>query len=259
MERGAAASWAMMPVGNSALGKLRENGLVTFKRLIKRFMQGRYYSLNQLDRQLEKYVNYDSGFFVELGANDGMAQSNSLYFEKYRGWRGLLVEPSPHNFLKCRKNRSSQNSICCAACVAFDYEPEFVRMAYSNLMSTALSLESDILDPQAHVKLGQQFLQNSEVLFEYGALARSLNDLLHDAHAPKVIDFLSLDVEGAELEVLRGINYKEYRFKYILVECRNFERMDNYLSQQGYHFLKNLSAHDYLFTSEQPPEFDHES
>ncbi|OIQ97562.1 hypothetical protein GALL_204460 [mine drainage metagenome] len=123
-------------------------------------------------------------------------------------------------------------------------------MAYSNLMSTALSLNSDIPDPQAHVKLGQQFLQGSEVLFEYGALARRLNDLLRESDAPKVIDFLSLDVEGAELEVLRGVDFKEYRFKFILVECRDFERMDKYLSQQGYRFLKNLSAHDYLFTSE---------
>lgn len=224
------------------------------KRLIRRVKQGQYNSLNQLDRQLEKYVNYNNGYFVELGANDGVAQSNSLYFEKYRGWRGLLVEPSPHNFIKCRKNRSSQSSIYCAACVAFDYDAEFVRMAYSNLMSTALSLNSDIPDPQAHVKLGQQFLQGSEVLFEYGALARRLNDLLRESDAPKVIDFLSLDVEGAELEVLRGVDFKEYRFKFILVECRDFERMDKYLSQQGYRFLKNLSAHDYLFASEPQQE-----
>lgn len=113
------------------------NGLITFQRLFKQIRQGKYKSLNQLDRQLEKYVNYDRGYFVELGANDGVSQSNSLYFEKHRGWHGLLVEPSPQNFLKCLKNRSPQNSTFCAACVAFDYKPEFVRMAYSNLMSNS--------------------------------------------------------------------------------------------------------------------------
>ena len=223
-------------------------------KIISRIRRGKYSSLNQLDSQLENYVNYDKGYFVELGANDGVAQSNSLYFEKNRKWRGLLVEPSPHNFIKCRKNRSPQSSVHCAACVAFDYEGEFVRMAYSNLMSTALSLDSDIEDPQAHVKLGQQFLQGDEVLFEYGALARRLNDLLQESHAPKVIDFLSLDVEGAELEVLRGVDFKVYRFKYILVECRDFNRMEHFLSEQGYSFVKNLSAHDYLFTSEPQSE-----
>ena len=44
-------------------------------------LKGGYFAINQLDKQLEQYVNYDNGFFVELGANDGISQSNSLYFE----------------------------------------------------------------------------------------------------------------------------------------------------------------------------------
>jgi hypothetical protein len=92
-----------------------------FKSLARRLLQGKYFSLNQLDRKLEKYLDYDDGYFVELGANDGVTQSNSLYFEKYRNWRGLLVEPATRNFLKCLKNRSPRDSIYCAACVSFDY------------------------------------------------------------------------------------------------------------------------------------------
>ncbi|MDT8993097.1 hypothetical protein RQP54_19645 [Curvibacter sp. APW13] len=85
------------------------------KSLAKRLLRGKYFSLNQLDYKLEKYVDYDNSYFVELGANDGVTQSNSLYFEKYRNWRGLLVEPAPQNFLKCRQNRSARDSIYCAA------------------------------------------------------------------------------------------------------------------------------------------------
>jgi FkbM family methyltransferase len=224
------------------------------KRLVNRIKQRKYNSLNQLDRQLEKYVDYDDGYFVEIGANDGVAQSNSLYFEKYRGWHGMLIEPSQNNFIKCRKNRSLQSTIYCAACVAFDYKEEFVRMVYSNLMSTALSIDSDILDPEAHAKSGLRHLQESEILFEYGAIARKLNDLLNESHAPKVIDFLSLDVEGSELDVLKVVDFKEYRFKYILVECRDFDRMNQYLSLMNYRFLKTMSIHDYLFTSETKSE-----
>lgn len=217
------------------------------KALAKRLLQGKYFSLNQLDRKLEKYVDYDNGYFVELGANDGVTQSNSLYFEKYRNWRGLLVEPAPQNFLKCWKNRSSRDSIYCAACVSFDYDQEFVRIAYSNLMSTPVSLESDIQDPRAHAKLGGQFLGNGETVFEFGAVARTLNSLLLDAHAPKLIDFLSLDVEGAELEVLKGVDHQAFRFKYILVECRDFPRLSAYLENQGYRLAEKLSGQDYLF------------
>lgn len=227
------------------------NGVVfnSIKSLAKRVLRGRYFSLNQLDRKLEKYVDYDGGYFVELGANDGVTQSNSLYFEKFRNWRGLLVEPAPQNYLKCRVNRSARDSIYCAACVSFDYDKEFVRIAYSNLMSTPVGLDSDIKDPHAHARLGDQFLNNGETVFEFGAVARTLNALLLDAGAPREIDFLSLDVEGAELEVLKGVDHDAFRFKYVLVECRDFPRLSAYLTSCGYRFVEPLSSHDYLFAS----------
>lgn len=220
-----------------------------FKRVWKRLRRGKYHSLNELDRKLEKYVDYDNGYFVELGANDGVTQSNSLYFEKHRGWRGLLVEPTPHNFLKCRNNRAARSRIFCAACVSFEYEQEFVRIAYSNLMSAPVNLESDIIDPVAHAKLSERFLRDQELVFEFGAVARTLNDLLLTASAPALVDFLSLDVEGAELEVLKGIDHERFRFKYLLIECRDFARLNNYLEGHGYAFIERLSGQDYLFTS----------
>lgn len=219
------------------------------KHLIKRLLQSKYRGLNALDRQLEPYVNYDGGYYVELGANDGITQSNTHYFEKHRSWRGLLVEPSPHNFLKCRENRSSDNRIVCAACVSFDYKPEFVRITYSNLMSVPQGLETDIVDPMAHAAVGRQFLAAHEDIFDFGAVARPLNALMLEANAPRVIDFLSLDVEGAEIEVLKGVDHSIFRFKYILVECRSLPTMQAYLNGNGYRLLKNLSEHDYLFTS----------
>ena len=53
--------------------------------LITKFKGGSF-SLNQLDKKLEKFVNYNDGYYVELGANDGVSQSNSLYFETKRNW-----------------------------------------------------------------------------------------------------------------------------------------------------------------------------
>ncbi len=220
------------------------------KALAKRLLRGKYSSLNQLDRKLKKFVDYEGGYFVELGANDGVTQSNSLYFERYRNWRGLLIEPAPQNYLKCRQNRSPRSSVYCAACVSFDYAQEFVRIAYSNLMSTPVGLDSDIKDPHAHAKLGGQFLGSGETVFEFGAVARTLNSLLLDAEAPRLIDFLSLDVEGAELEVLKGVDHFHFRFKYILVECRDFARLNVYLESQCYRFVAKLSDQDYLFAAD---------
>lgn len=221
------------------------------KSLVKRLINGKYFGLNQLDRKLEGYVNYDGGYFVELGANDGIKQSNSLYFERYRGWRGLLIEAAPQNFLKCRQNRAQQSTVYCAACVSFEHDQEFVRMVYSDLMSTPISSKSDISDPSAHAKLGNKYLQNGEINFEFGAVARTLNSLLLEASAPKQIDFLSLDVEGFEQEVLKGVDHETFRFKYILVECRDIDRMIAFLNENGYRFVEKLSVHDYLFADAQ--------
>lgn len=68
-----------------------------------KIQESKYFSINEIDIKIEKYLNFDNGFFVELGANDGVNQSNSLYFEKYRNWKGVLVEPIPHNYLLCKK------------------------------------------------------------------------------------------------------------------------------------------------------------
>ena len=116
-------------------------------------------------------------------------------------------------------------------------------------MSTPLGLASDIADPMAHARSGRAFLGQTEDVFEYGAVARTLNDLLRESGAPAVIDFMSLDVEGAELEVLQGVDHGVLRFRYILVECRDFQRMQGYLGTADYVFVAKLSDHDYLFRS----------
>ena len=209
----------------------------------------RYRGLNNLDQQIEKYLNFDGGYFVELGANDGCFQSNTYYYERFRKWRGVLIEPAPNLFLRCRENRSLENHIVCAACVSFDYEDEFVKIVYSNSMSVSLNVETDIVDPQAHAELGRQFLRPSETIFTFGAMATPLNSILVDAKAPKLIDFLSLDVEGSELDVLKGVDHDIFRFRYMLIECRNLPRLDSYLQSKRYDLVERFNEHDYLFAN----------
>ena len=208
---------------------------------------GKYYSINGLDEKIEKYLPFTNGFYVELGANDGVSQSNTLYFERNKNWRGVLVEPTPHNYLKCLANRSTENHIFCNACVSFDYKNPFVEIAFANLMSSPIGLESDVLDPIFHAESGKQFLESTDRVFTFGAVAKTLNDLLSISKAPKDIDLLSLDVEGAEIEVLKGIDHKAYRFKYMCIECRDIDKLTSYLNPLGYELKEKLSGHDYLF------------
>jgi hypothetical protein len=101
---------------------------------IHNFRKRRSFGLDKLDVKLEQYVDFDNGFFIEAGANDGIKQSNTLYFEKYRNWRGLLIEPIPELAMKCRKNRRHclvEN----AALVPFDYPKQEIELRYCGLMS----------------------------------------------------------------------------------------------------------------------------
>lgn len=211
-----------------------------------------YFGLNDLDKKLEKYLDYDDGFYVELGANDGVTQSNTFYFELKRYWRGVLIEPSPHNYIRCRQARGAKNAVFCNACVPFGYAQKYVDIAYANLMSVSESLAIDLDSTDDHLKSGQQHLPQGEDVFRFGALAAPLSALLDTAHAPKVIDLLSLDVEGAELEVLKGVDFQRHRFKFLLIESRKIDVISDYLSAKGYRLIDQLSHHDHLFTSEPP-------
>ena len=140
-------------------------------------------------------LDFRNGTYIELGANDGIDQSNSRHFEKFRNWKGVLVEPTPHNFLSCLKHRSPETSIFCNACVSFEYSEKFVEIVYSNLMSTPLGLESDIDNPLEHANLGQQFLNSTDKIFSFGAIAIPLNNLLEKAKSPKLIDYYNSHVD----------------------------------------------------------------
>ena len=125
-------------------------------------------------------------------------------------------------------------------------------MIYSNLMSVPSGLESDILDPISHAHDGLKFLGANEDNVYFGAAARTLNLILEEANAPYVIDLLSLDVEGAEIEVLKGIDHQKFRFKFCIIESRNYEKLNEFMSLNRYVFVEKLSHHDYLFQDLSP-------
>jgi len=213
--------------------------------LLTKIFRLRYFSLNEIDKQLESYLGYDNGFYVECGANDGVNQSNTLFFENFRGWRGILIEPHPATFLALTSNRSPKNYFKNVACVGPEFKSQKVDMIYSNLMTSTLGIDSDISSPIDHTNLGAKFWGGAPYKFE--ATALTLNQILIEAQAPRLIDFLSLDVEGVELEVLKGINHKIFKFKYICLETRSLTKLELYLKSLNYQFVCALSNSDYLF------------
>jgi FkbM family methyltransferase len=205
-----------------------------------------YFGLNQLDLKLSEFIDCEDGYFIELGANDGISQSNTKNLELYHGWQGLLIEPSPQQFGKLIKNRKKRNSFFMCACVAFDFPDKKIALMYSNLMTVALKGRNDILNVKAHALDGEKYSQK-EKSFKFEAIAKTLQSLIDEAGSPQMIDLLSLDVEGGEIEVLRGVDFGKTHFKLILIETRSIVEVTKFLRSKKYKQIAQLSHHDYLF------------
>ena len=190
----------------------------------------RSFALNNIDLNLQKYLNYKNGYFIEMGANDGVTQSNTLFYELNYNWNGILIEPNFNNFLYLKFLRSNKNKFYNFACVSNDYKENFIDLEYDDLKTSVKNKEI-----------------NKNQGISYICKTRTLNDILIDASAPALIDFFSLDVEGYEYEVLNGINFDSFNFKYLLIETNKFELINNYLKKKKYKYIEKLSYHDYLF------------
>jgi len=233
----------------SLFKKIVPPGIWNYLRYLKfRIFKFSNFAPDNIDQKLSKYLNYDYGYFVELGANDGFTESNTLYLEIKKNWRGVLVEPLPHQFLECCYYRSKPgNHLFCNAAVNNNFKNNYVKMINANLMSVADNLPSDLKDKNNHIKRGTAHLPNNNYNFSFGSEPKTLTKILDEAEAPRIIDFLSLDVEGAELAVLSGLNFNKYKFKYMLIECRDKNKIKKFLKNFGYELKDNLSHHDYLF------------
>jgi hypothetical protein len=119
-------------------------------------------------------------------------------------------------------------------------------------MTTTIGLESDLGSLDAHILESQKYLKRG-LVHSFQSEARTMDSILRESNLPRLIDFLSLDVEGAEISVLKGINHDSFRFRYILVECREPERMKSFLHNHDYVFVDKLSTHDYLFKDVRGP------
>mgnify|MGYP005637296761 CR=1 FL=1 len=211
----------------------------------KTILKKRRPDLDDLSNKLDKFLDFDNGFFIEAGANDGYTQSNTYFLEKEKDWNGLLVEGMPELYNKCVKERP--NSIVKNfALVSDDYDEENVTMHYADLMSVVNGSLKSKLAQEQHIERGLnlQYLDHS---YSVDVPAKTLEAVLDTIPDLPSIDFLSLDVEGYELNVLKGLNLSKYRPKYILVEARFFKEVDELLSENDYKLIKKMSKHDYLY------------
>lgn len=213
-------------------------------RLVHRLRRPSRPALNELDRKLARYLDFEAGFFIEAGANDGYSQSNTYFLETRRGWRGLLVEGMPELYERCKVLRKRSRVVHCAL-VSSAYSKPTAVMRFAHLMSVVDGSLKRQEDQQRHIELGIE-VQGLGGSYSVEVPARTLESLLDEIAGLPRIDLLSLDVEGYELQVLQGINLDRYQPRFILVEARFFEEVDNYLSPR-YEMIERMTHHDYLY------------
>ena len=183
----------------------------------ERFGSPRYSrpALHAMDVKLDQIIDRDGGVFIEAGGFDGISQSNTYYLERFRGWRGILVEPMPEHVALARRNRPSAK-IVRAALVDRNFSEPTIEMQFGDLMTTVSGPESE--NWVAHgLVLGWRDSHTEQVP------ARTLSSILEEAGDPP-IDLLSLDVEGHEAAALGGLELDRHAPAWILVEMHDLER-----------------------------------
>jgi len=172
------------------------------------------------------------GFFVEAGAFDGIAFSNTWRFVPH-GWQGILIEPT-RVFEQLVVNRPE--STCLPACLT-QHDCEQVKFAEK---VQSLPMSGLVLHLPNHAK-GQK---KRNITTRTGV---SLGTLL-DAHgAPPHIDYLSLDTEGSEVEILKGVPFDRYTFGAVSVELNGHDdELAELLGHYGYQ-LAVVLEHDGVY------------
>ena len=162
-----------------------------------------------------------SGFFVEVGANAPQMRSQSWHLEQ-RGWNGVLVEPLPDMAAQLRQARRA--TVFAVACSSPENAGKMLPFHVAGPMS---SLDRGAMAPGSL----------PETTIEVPT--RTLDDILAEAGAPQPLDFLSVDVEGHEIEVLRGFSFSRWRPRLILLEDHvNDLRKHNFLKSSGYRLVR---------------------
>jgi FkbM family methyltransferase len=178
------------------------------------------------DRFIDEFFDKkENGFFVDVGANEGVRISNTFFLEKYRNWKGICIEPLPEEFKKLEKNRTSINLNFCVS--DFEGETEFTYVeGYANMLSGMSDKYHDLHKDRV---IGEVNYYGGKI-HKITVPVKTLQSVFDEYNITE-IDFCSIDTEGSELSIVKSINFSKTLIKVFIIE-------NNYKETEIEEFLK---------------------
>ncbi len=206
-----------------------------------------YYGRHLQDRFLheELFKEQKQGFFVDIGAYDGVESSNTLFFEESLNWKGVCIEPLPNIFPKLLANRKADCIQKCALdCYGkktfFHVIPEKKTVTHQGRRSNVEKLSGLIECSSApHQKIRDKMVHEVGGSIETIEVeCAPINDLLKGVNK---INLLSIDTEGSELRILQAIDFSQFKIDVIVVEDLFADlELSRFMRQNNYVFVKTV-------------------
>ena len=148
-----------------------------------------------------------AGYFVEFGATNGVTMSNTHLLEKQFGWTGIVAEPNPSFHTRLARERD------CHICHEAVHAVSGGDVTFLCTEKPAFSRLADIQPDDVFEREGRRVVKS-----EVAVKTVSLNDLLDRYDAPDQVDYISIDTEGAELDILSTFDFKHRRVELFSIE-----------------------------------------
>jgi FkbM family methyltransferase len=179
--------------------------------------------------------NKQDGFFVEFGACDGIELTNTFLLEDKFNWKGILSEPCKYWHDNLKNNRK---------CI-IDTRAVWNKDNSSILFTEVEELRTLSNITEANGEDWAYDIRDKENI-RYKVPTVSLTTLLKENNAPKIIDYISIDTEGSEYQILEAFNFNEYEFNCITIEHNGSqirEQINNILTQNNYKLVLGHDPH----------------
>lgn len=190
------------------------------------------YAQNHEDDIFLKFFSDHKGNLLELGANDGKTLSNSLLLIE-NGWSATLVEPSPTVFTKLQELHKDNDKVKCLQVAVSDEDGEAILFESGELLGQGDRSLVSTLVPQEKGRwksLNMKFDNVPVKVVSWGTLRKEL---------PETIDFISVDIEGKDLDIIRQMDFVEMGTKLVCVEWNSKDKWayDHVMLSQGFELL----------------------